>query len=168
MSNLSLLKKAREILAHAQESPIPGPNTIQTTREISLAACQRSQCQPSEAQVEPPFLSGQSLPTGDTPQPNVSSEPMDIMPAAQNARAVYWETGTGRILGPAVPEFLARNGSTFWIVTTFEGQPRWINADWLRSRRAFENQPEVRECPPFYSGGKTRNEAPNQAPTLPR
>lgn len=62
---------------------------------------------------------------------------IECMPAAPNARGVYWEAG-GRILGPAVPEFLARNGSTFWIVTTFEGQPRWINADRLRSRKVFE------------------------------
>lgn len=58
---------------------------------------------------------------------------------------IYWETGDGRILGPATPEFLARDGSTFWISTTFEGQIRWINADRLRSRRAFEEQAEIRE-----------------------
>lgn len=70
---------------------------------------------------------------------------IEIQPAAPNAKAIYWETGTGRILGPAVPEFLARDGSTFWISTTFEGQSRWINADRLRSRKAFEEQAEVRE-----------------------
>ena len=71
-----------------------------------------------------------------------------IEPAVPNARPVYWESGTGRILGPATPEFLARDGGTFWIVTTVEGQIRWINADQLRSRKAFEAQAEVREVEP--------------------
>lgn len=58
--------------------------------------------------------------------------------APSNARAIYWEAGDGRILGPVVPEFLGRDGKTFWIVITFEEQIRWINADRLRSRQAFE------------------------------
>lgn len=58
---------------------------------------------------------------------------------------IYWETGTGQILGPAVPEYLARDGETFWIVTTFEGQIRWINADRLRSKKQFETQKPLRE-----------------------
>src|SRR5690242_8672079 len=53
---------------------------------------------------------------------------------------IYWETGDGRILGPAVPEFLAREKESFWIVTSFDGRSWWINADRLRSRRAFEGQ----------------------------
>lgn len=58
---------------------------------------------------------------------------------------IFWETGTGQILGPAVPEYLGRDGNTFWIVTTFEGQIRWINADRLRSKRQFETQKPLRE-----------------------
>lgn len=69
----------------------------------------------------------------------------EIQPAAPNSRAIYWETGDGSILGPAVPEFLARDGGAFWISTTFDGQIRWINADRLRSQKAFLNQREVRE-----------------------
>lgn len=75
--------------------------------------------------------------------------PPVIEPAAQNARPIYWETGDGRILGPAVPELLAQVGSEFWIVTTFEGYPRWINADRLRSRKAFEEQAACREVEPI-------------------
>jgi len=58
---------------------------------------------------------------------------------------IYWETGTGQILGPAVPECFARDGETFWIVTTFEGHIRWINADRLRSKRQFETQVRLKE-----------------------
>jgi hypothetical protein len=68
-----------------------------------------------------------------------------IEPASQNARPIYWESGDGRILGPAIPEFLARDGRTFWIVTTLEGQIRWINADQLRSKKAFEQQKPLRD-----------------------
>lgn len=68
-----------------------------------------------------------------------------IEPAVANARSVFWESGDARILGPAIPEFLARDGSTFWIVTTFEGQIRWINADRLRSKKALDTQREVQE-----------------------
>lgn len=53
---------------------------------------------------------------------------------------IYWETGDGRILGPAVPEFHGRDGNTFWISVTFEGQIRWINVDRLRSKKAFDAQ----------------------------
>ena len=54
--------------------------------------------------------------------------------------SIYWEAGTGEILGPATPEYFARHGHSDWIVITFEGQPRWIHADRLRSRKAFETQ----------------------------
>lgn len=73
-------------------------------------------------------------------RPARESDRVVIEPAAPNARPIYWETGTGQILGPAVPEFLARDGRTFWISMTFEEQIRWINADRLRSRQAFEEQ----------------------------
>ena len=66
-------------------------------------------------------------------------------PDGQPMTPIYWETGTGQILGPAVPEYLARDGETFWIVTTFEGQIRWINADRLRSKKQFETQKPLRE-----------------------
>ena len=59
--------------------------------------------------------------------------------------AIYWESGDGRILGPATPEFLARSGDQFWIVTTFEGQARWINADRLRSKRQWAGQEPIVE-----------------------
>jgi hypothetical protein len=62
---------------------------------------------------------------------------------------IYWETTDGNILGPAVPEFLARDGNTFWISTTFEGRIWWINADRLRSKKAFETQRPVREIEPI-------------------
>jgi hypothetical protein len=78
-----------------------------------------------------------------------STPDITIEQAATNAKPIYWETGTGRILGPAVPEFLARDGETFWISTTFEGQILWINADQLRSRKAFEEQAEVIEVEPI-------------------
>ncbi|MCS6304900.1 MAG: hypothetical protein H8K07_14745 [Nitrospira sp.] len=73
------------------------------------------------------------------------SRRVKIDPATANARAIYWETGTGHILGPAIPEFLAQDGQDFWIVTTLEGQIRWIHADRLRARQAFLRQSEVRE-----------------------
>lgn len=79
-------------------------------------------------------------------EPAATRSPQDravIGPAVPNGRPEYWETGDGRILGPATPEFLARDGSTFWISTTFEVQIWWINADRLRSRKAFE----VRKSP---------------------
>lgn len=67
-----------------------------------------------------------------------------IEPATPNAKPIYWETGDGHILGPAIPEFLGRDGETFWIVTTFENGTWWINADRLRSKKAFDTQPIVR------------------------
>jgi hypothetical protein len=73
-------------------------------------------------------------------------------PDGQPMTPIYWENGTGHILGPAVPEYLAKDGETFWIVTMFEGQIRWINADRLRSRKAFEQQRKpaaverIKEC----------------------
>lgn len=54
--------------------------------------------------------------------------------------SIYWETGDGRILGPAVPEYLARDRNTFWIVVTFRGRIWWINADRLQSKKAFDAQ----------------------------
>ncbi len=84
-----------------------------------------------------------SIEAGENKAPMIQN--FELQPAAPNAKAIYWETGTGQILGPAIPEFLARDSNTFWISTTFEGQIRWINADRLRSRKAFEEQAEVQE-----------------------
>jgi hypothetical protein len=74
----------------------------------------------------------------------IAEEPVTIEPAQRPdgspLSAIYWESGAGQILGPAVPEFLAREKEAFWIVTTLQGQTRWINADCLRSKKAFERQ----------------------------
>lgn len=73
---------------------------------------------------------------------------IELEPAAAGARPVYWETADGHILGPAVPEYLARvteNGrDTFWVIVLYDGLPRWVQSDYLRSRRAFETQPTFR------------------------
>jgi hypothetical protein len=88
---------------------------------------------------------------GDAPRPKPlpPDDTVSMCPAAVSARPVYWEAADGRILGPSIPEFLAQVGAgptaSFWIVTTFEDHPRWINADRLRSRKAFEEQAPVRE-----------------------
>lgn len=99
-----------------------------------MGPTQTTRCQTCQAIVNPSWESCAACRS-----PLTSSE-IVIEPAATNPRPVYWECGTGEILGPAVPEYLARDGETFWIVTTFEGQIRWINADRLRSRKAFEQQ----------------------------
>jgi len=87
-----------------------------------------------------------------------SSRAIIIEPAVTNARPIYWEAADGRIIGPAVPEFLAREGDTFWIVTTFKGHIFWIDADKLRSRQSFDQQAKAFEhCPvPFCIAGKVR------------
>src|SRR5690349_17498034 len=74
-------------------------------------------------------------PPGNT----VTIEPA-VRPDGRPLSAIYWETGDGRILGPAVPEFLARESDNYWIVTSSDGQSWWVNADRLRSRKAFEGQ----------------------------
>lgn len=71
-----------------------------------------------------------------------------IEPAHPNARPIYFEDIAGRILGPATPEFLAQTGhglksTDYWVVTTFEGQIRWIRSDRLRSKQAFDTQKPV-------------------------
>ncbi len=99
MSDLGLLKKAREILAHPQLSPLSDP-----------------------------------IPT------DVQAEGFVIEPAAPHARPIFWETSDGRILGPAVPEFLGRDKNAFWVSTTFEGNIWWVNADRLRSKQQWAEQ----------------------------
>lgn len=75
----------------------------------------------------------------------IADEPVTIEPASKPdgspLSSIYWESGDGRILGPATPEFFARSGDQFWIVTTFEGLTRWINADRLRTKQSFAAQP---------------------------
>jgi len=63
-----------------------------------------------------------------------------IEPAAPNARPVFWKSATGEILGLARPEFLAQVGPHFWVIVTWDGLPRWIRSDRLRSKQAFETQ----------------------------
>jgi hypothetical protein len=60
-----------------------------------------------------------------------------IEPAHPFAKPTYFEDAFGRILGPVIPEFLARADGHFWIVTTFEGEARWIRSDRLRSRQVL-------------------------------
>lgn len=67
-----------------------------------------------------------------------------IEPAAGNARPIYWETGAGKIIGPARPDFLAKVGegsaASFWVVTSLEEKILWVRSDRLRSKSQFENQ----------------------------
>lgn len=127
----ALLDKARAILAHPKQGLPPKANTI------GEAGGKVSMTEPTS----PAFTSGGNA----SPQAAPATKAIEIEPAPSNAKAIYWETGTSQILGPATPEFLAQDGDSFWIVTTFEEQIRWINADRLRSRKAFEDQAEVRE-----------------------
>jgi hypothetical protein len=79
----------------------------------------------------------------------IENEPVTIEPAMKPnggpLSPIYWQTGTGEILGPAIPEFHAKSGHQFWIVTTFKENIRSINADRLRSKKAFETQRAVHE-----------------------
>lgn len=163
-----LLDKAREILAHPKRVSIPGLNTggsapmiepnASTSTHIPDGYCslcgggywirmtpesayQCGRCQPSESRVETVFVPGGTTARNAAPSTSPpASKGIQIEPATPNARPIYWETGDGRILGPAVPEFLGRDGDTFWVSVTFEGQIRWINADRLRSKQAFKTQ----------------------------
>src|SRR5262245_50098962 len=70
-------------------------------------------------------------------------EDVVIEPAHPNAKPVYWER-RGSIVGPGIPEFLAKVGdgpsANFWVVVQFEGLPVWVNSIMLRSRAQFETQ----------------------------
>lgn len=74
-----------------------------------------------------------------------STEEVIVEPAAANPKPIYWEAVDGRILGPALPECLARVGDEFWIVTTLDGHLIWLRSDRLRSRAAFEQQLVIHE-----------------------
>ena len=91
---------------------------------------------------------------GDYRQP---SDEVLIEPAAPNAPQIYWERADLSIVGPGRPEFLAKVGTgtteRFWVIVEFQGQPAWVRSDQLRSRRAFEQQPEVRKVKPIPKDG---------------
>jgi hypothetical protein len=75
--------------------------------------------------------------------PLAASE-VTIEPAHPQARPVYFKDNRGCILGPVIPEFLARVGDQFWIVVQYDGLPRWIHSDRIHSKRQFETQPKTR------------------------
>jgi hypothetical protein len=86
-----------------------------------------------------------------------AAETIVIEPAAENPRPVYWERADLSIVGPGRPEFLAKVGTgameRFWVIVEFQGQPAWVSSDRLRSRKAFEQQPEVRVVEPIPKDG---------------
>ena len=49
-------------------------------------------------------------------------------------------------LGPAVPEFVAQTDGECWIITTYEGEARWIRTNRLRSRQQVCESPLRIEC----------------------
>lgn len=114
------------------------------TRPTAESDWQCGRCFPAEPLFESVFNPGGTLPPDSPVSPTPSPQPRVIEPALKwdgtPLSPIYWETGGGRILGPAVPEFLGRDGDSFWIAVTFEGQIRWVNADRLRSKRAFDAQ----------------------------
>lgn len=89
-----------------------------------------------------------SLPVGDD---------LVVEPAAENPRPVYWELADLSIVGPGRPEFLAKVGTgateRFWVIVEYQRQAIWVQANQLRSRKAFELQPEVREVVPISKDG---------------
>lgn len=121
---------------------------IRVTHDAPL---QCGRCLPSETRVETLFFPGGTRPPSSRVSRTGSHTDIIIEPAAPNARPVYWQTGDGRILGPAVPEFFLRDGEGYWISVTFKGHVRFIRDDRLRSRKAFEEQAEIREVEPIRS-----------------
>lgn len=108
------------------------------------ASYQCGRCVSSAARVETLFYPGGTRPPSSH-KPSIGfTQDSIIEPAPSNAKPIYWETGYGRILGPATPEFLVRSGNQFWIVTSFEGQARWFDTSLLRSHRAFLTQSQNR------------------------
>ncbi|MEP6960079.1 MAG: hypothetical protein ABI980_15235 [Nitrospirota bacterium] len=105
------------------------PNILARAQQILAQALQ----EPTKPVMEEPSLSSNII----------------IDPASPTAREVYWEQADGRIVGGVKPEFLATIGTgktaTFWIITDYEGQARWVRSDRLRSRKAFEQQVDVRQ-----------------------
>lgn len=118
-------------------------------RPTAEAPYQCGRCSPCRSRVETVFIPGGTTPTKVTGKIEKESSPPIIEPAMKPGGSplspIYWQTGTGEILGPAIPEFHAKSGHQFWIVTTFKGDIRWINADRLRSKKAFETQRAIHE-----------------------
>lgn len=89
--------------------------------------------------------------------PPQAAENIVIDSTAANPRPVYWERADLSIVGPGRPEFLAKVGeglrATYWVVAQFQGVPVWINSIMLRSKKAFEQQPEVRVVKPVPKDG---------------
>jgi hypothetical protein len=89
--------------------------------------------------------------------PPQAAENIVIEPAAENPRPVYWERADLSIVGPGWPEFLAKVGegllATYWVVAQFQGGPVWINSIVLRSKKAFEQQAQVRVVEPLPKDG---------------
>ncbi|GKS64837.1 hypothetical protein YTPLAS72_21410 [Nitrospira sp.] len=119
----ALLDKARAILAHPKLVPSPKLKPLEDEDNKAPVI---------EPAVRPP-----------------SPKDIEIEPAAKPDGSplspIYWETGDGRIIGPAVPEFFLRDGDEYWISVTFEEHIRFIRDDRLRSRKTFLEQNEVRE-----------------------
>lgn len=128
-----LLDKARAILAHTNRGVLPKVRIMETEKNTAPT---------TELTVPTITQDGTALSHATSAIQNV-----EIQPAPPNVKGIYWESGTGQIFGPAVPEFLAGEGSTFWISTTFEGQIGWINADRLCSRKASEGQGAMNNQP---------------------
>ena len=89
--------------------------------------------------VDIPDIAAASLLSKAGDQVRVVPE-VTIEPAANNPRSIFWEKADGSIVGPGIPEFLARVGDTFWVVCQLQGLPVWVNSDRLRSKRQFEHQ----------------------------
>lgn len=117
----ALLEKARAILAHPRQ---------RTPREAKTLDVRENNVPQTKPMIPTHAKGG-----GTTSHAALVIQNVEMQPAEPNAKVVYWEAGNGSILGPAVPEFLGRDGNTFWIVTTFRGQIRWINANRLRRDR---------------------------------
>lgn len=73
-----------------------------------------------------------------------------IKPDGTPLTPVYWERSDGSISGPAPVDFFYQMGSTDGLIVTYRGELIWINANRLRSRKAFLEQPEVREVDPAW------------------
>lgn len=138
----------------ATETKAPGPIHVPNQhchvcgggfwiKVTSASAWRCGGCFPSESRVETIFVPGGKMSSALSNAKDARSSPIiepAVKPDGRPLSLVFWETGDGRILGPAVPELLAKDGGIFWIVTTFAGQILWVNTNRLRSRKAFETQ----------------------------
>lgn len=113
-------------------------------RPTEEAPYQYGRCVLSETPVETLYVPGgtahpkaQSETVKESALPTVE---LTTKPDGSPLSGIYWEASNGLILGPAAPEFIAQDGSSFWISVTFEEAIWWINADRLRSKKAFAMQ----------------------------